>query len=692
MKRKEKSGRDTAKKKYHSIVTDLSVSIVALSAFAVTVLCVVFALLFNANIKTTLKNQVSSGAEANALTLEKYIGEMQVYAETMADSFANFRIMGEAQGGAMIRGTLMSVVNSGRVYSAYAAFEPNAFFTSTPRGLSYYAYNLGGGTEVTTANDYDSYSSGEYYQITRETQKIHVTEPYQYTMPDGSNAWMITLSAPIYVNGEFVGVANCDILADSLNSLCYECNGFQKRYQSFVDAKNLTVMNSLKPELAGQPSGAEAQISRIKNGESQVIDRSYDPVLGEEAAYCYTPVTVEGTDMEWYSGFVVSYAEVQKPLIRAILFVIVFGLFGIALMGVLCVRFLRRSMAPLKPLSKLADSIKNFQLDQIDTEVKYPNNEIGEMAARFTEMAEHLVLIIRDIDYLLDALADGNFAIKSENREHYVGSLQHLLLSMRKIRDRLGVSLSVVKTSTEQIAGSSSQIADAAQALAQGASEQASSLEELTSMVNAINDDVRNNAKSAEEASAFAGNARSAIEASNREMLSLKDAMDEIADSSMQIQTVIGMIDNIAFQTNILALNAAIEAARAGEAGKGFAVVADEVRNLAQKSAEAAQSTGTLITTSVEAVEKGRGIAAETAEALLRVAEYADKTREMISSISTASGKQADAIDQINIGLTQISSVVQTNSSTSEQSAAASSELSNEAEKLREMVAPYKFA
>lgn len=99
-----------------------------------------------------------------------------------------------------------------------------------------------------------------------------------------------------------------------------------------------------------------------------------------------------------------------------------------------------------------------------------------------------------------------------------------------------------------------------------------------------------------------------------------------------------------------------------------------------------------MITTSVEAVEKGRGIAAETAEALLRVAEYADKTREMISSISTASGKQADAIDQINIGLTQISSVVQTNSSTSEQSAAASSELSNEAEKLREMVAPYKFA
>jgi methyl-accepting chemotaxis protein len=210
-------------------------------------------------------------------------------------------------------------------------------------------------------------------------------------------------------------------------------------------------------------------------------------------------------------------------------------------------------------------------------------------------------------------------------------------------------------------------------------------------MIQAVDSEIKPNALSATQASEIAEKTKASIIESNSDMERLKDAMDEIASASAQIQTVISLIDSIAFQTNILALNAAIEAARAGNAGKGFAVVADEVRNLAQKSAEAAASTGTLINTSVQAVEKGKDIATETAEALLEVASFADQTNAMISTITEASNKQSAAIGQINIGISQISTVVQTNSSTSEESAAASTELSQEAGKLRDLVSPFKL-
>jgi methyl-accepting chemotaxis protein len=210
-------------------------------------------------------------------------------------------------------------------------------------------------------------------------------------------------------------------------------------------------------------------------------------------------------------------------------------------------------------------------------------------------------------------------------------------------------------------------------------------------MIQAVDSEIKANALSATQASEIAEKTKTSIIESNADMERLKEAMDEIASASAQIQTVISLIDSIAFQTNILALNAAIEAARAGNAGKGFAVVADEVRNLAQKSAEAAASTGTLINTSVQAVEKGKDIATETAEALLEVASFADQTNEMISTITEASNKQSAAIGQINLGITQISTVVQTNSSTSEESAAASTELSQEAGKLRDLVSPFKL-
>jgi methyl-accepting chemotaxis protein len=262
------------------------------------------------------------------------------------------------------------------------------------------------------------------------------------------------------------------------------------------------------------------------------------------------------------------------------------------------------------------------------------------------------------------------------------------LVNMLEMNNR---ALSGVRSGTAQFSASATQIAQASQTLAQGATEQAATVQELSDAVSQVAAQAGNSAELSKKAAGLSEEILENAHTGSDKMSQMMEAVRNISETSHSINQVIKVIDDIAFQTNILALNAAVEAARAGQHGKGFAVVADEVRNLAAKSAAAAKDTGTLIASSVEKAVLGERIAGETAESITKIVERINQSNKLILDISQYAGKQAEAVEYINKGISQVSEVVQQNSATAEESAAASEEMSSQAEILTRTVAQFKL-
>jgi methyl-accepting chemotaxis protein len=243
-----------------------------------------------------------------------------------------------------------------------------------------------------------------------------------------------------------------------------------------------------------------------------------------------------------------------------------------------------------------------------------------------------------------------------------------------------------LREGSSQLAVASGEVSSASQSLAQGASEQAASIEETSSSVEEMAAQTKQSAANADEAKVLAATAGAGAEKGAEAMTRMSTAIDDIKTSSDQTAKIIKTIDEIAFQTNLLALNAAVEAARAGEAGKGFAVVAEEVRNLAQRSAQAARDTASMIEESVKKADNGVAISKEVAGALDEISDGSRKVNDLVAEIAAASKEQAQGIDQINIAVGQMDQVTQQNAANAEESASASEELNAQAEELNRMV------
>ncbi len=296
---------------------------------------------------------------------------------------------------------------------------------------------------------------------------------------------------------------------------------------------------------------------------------------------------------------------------------------------------------------------------------------------------------ITDISYAMEEMEKGNFAIEINNE--FKGDFLSIKSSINSFVKIMSDTLLQIRLTADEVSSGAELVSGGAQALAQGTTEQASSVEELSSTIAEISSQVKQNADSAAKADEMAQSETSSISNSNSQMQKLMHSMDTIHNKSTEINKIIKTIEDIAFQTNILALNAAVEAARAGAAGKGFAVVAEEVRNLAGKSADAAKNTTALIEDSVSSINEGVELAQITAQDLISVVDTVETTTNVISDITKATSEQSTSLEQVTIGLSQISTVVQANSATSEESAAAAEELSSQANLLKELIARFNL-
>ena len=266
-----------------------------------------------------------------------------------------------------------------------------------------------------------------------------------------------------------------------------------------------------------------------------------------------------------------------------------------------------------------------------------------------------------------------------------------VLASLGEMQASLARVVGQVRNASDSIATGSSQIATGNADLSQRTEEQASNLQQTAASMEQMTATVRNNEDTARQASQLATSASSVAEKGGQVVNQVVSTMEDISASSRKISDIIGVIDGIAFQTNILALNAAVEAARAGEQGRGFAVVAGEVRTLAQRSAEAAREIKTLIGTSVEKVEAGSRLVADAGTTMVDVVGQVKRVADLIGEISSATSEQTSGIGQVSTAVSQLDQVTQQNAALVEESAAAADSLQQQAKRLAEVVSVFKL-
>jgi PAS domain S-box-containing protein len=473
------------------------------------------------------------------------------------------------------------------------------------------------------------------------------------------------------VNGVFVRL-DTDFRARFLNRYTIVEQGFDKAILG------MTIFDVLPPEIAhefkknfdqardtGQSVTSKLELVLPTTGQTAVMEYVYQPVKdsrGETRAYLLigTDIT-EMVKAEKVAAKVKAYQDYETKDIAE------------------------------KLLAGLDQGILKF-----DFEVEPYDDDTADAAETFGAIAEviksalaHIKSYINEINEALAAIASGDLTVMIHR--NYKGDFSPTKDAINNISSNLYQTMSRIFAAADQVLIGANQVTQTATDLASGAANQASSLIEIQSSVEVINEKTKHNASSAMEANVLSNKSTDSAREGNNAMEQMLEAMNGIKESSNDISQIVMVIQEIAFQTNLLALNASVEAARAGDHGRGFAVVAEEVRNLANRSQAAATETTSLIEDSINRVDLGSGIATATADALGAIVKNADEVLNIVTNIAKASNELTEAIGQMTSGIGQISNVVQSNSAISEEAAAAAEELNSQAELMRELIAFFKL-
>ena len=688
------------------IIIKMAILIIVLFGLSV----IIAALLSSRSLKKVTNEKLVLTAYENAYTLSNNIESS--YSQTLgfAGSLQNISALPPAFQRQAIDNALVGILQQNDKFTtAFAYFEQNTIadaqgktYQETGRDIAYEAvvYPDEAKTGFVFEKHEDAFDNfdKEYYREIKSSGKPYVMEPYVYEL-QGKPIMMISVIAPVYdVSGNFLGVAGCDVALDDLQSQNFTNAGYSSTHMVCMSEDNTILVDTLQTSTVGQLAkdcGYEQiapiadEIRSMKAGMSGKGDKSVyllnaeldNFVTGNQGYSVIVPVDLESGNL-WSLYFSIDQNEFYAQIVKDTALLTV----AVCILGILLLSIMYYSIKkPLKPIANIMAGAEKLESGNLQIHVQVDSDdELGRLAESFNATSTILNNYINDISKQLSEMADNNMAISIT--EEYIGDFSPIKTSIERIAHSLNHTLYSIIEAANQVTSNSDTVSSGAQTLSQGSSEQAEAIEELAASIERLSNDVISNAQEAEEANTTVARVSQWIETSNQEMQKMVSAMNDIRNTSTEIVKIIKAIEDIAFQTNILALNASVEAARAGAAGKGFAVVAEEVRNLAAKSSEAAKDTAALIESSIEAVKKGRSIADETAQSLVNVVEGAKDVAVFVERISTASKNQKDTLEQLTIGVNQISGIIQENSAMAEESAAASVKLFQQANTLRQLV------
>lgn len=346
-----------------------------------------------------------------------------------------------------------------------------------------------------------------------------------------------------------------------------------------------------------------------------------------------------------------------------------------------------------KPLIALSDRFDRFSKGDLESEFPVYDrpDEVGDMLKSGKEMSRVLCGVIQDLKQALTGLAAGDWTVTSQYPEMFIGDLTAIAMGMDNTISQMNETLHNMRDVSEQVSVGASGLAEAAQSLAEGATDQAGAVEELQATIANISEAVGHTAQKTKESYDQAQEYSEKADVSRGEMEKLMEVMGRINETSQQIGNIISEIEDIASQTNLLSLNASIEAARAGEAGKGFAVVADQIGKLADQSGKSAVDTRRLIEGILQEIEDGNNVAGHAAGAIAEVVEGVNHIAGTVSGLAQISSEQAESMGQVEIGINQISEIVQSNSAAAEELSATSQEMLAQAETMSNLEKQFKL-
>jgi len=443
---KKNSFRSMLRKLYFRIPFQFSIFLTAIALVALY-----FASSALSNYMTTYSmNNIATLAEINASATSEYLTLMQTEASSLSRFFGKFQSSVTspdqyAQNVQIIREVLKGTLDDQRLFGAYLALEPNALFPNTPDGLSFYAYRDGGEIKLDQLNDFKEYSTGEYYLVSKQTGKPHISEPHQYTLSSGKTVWLLTVSDPIVDGqGNFLGVANCDILLDSLSALQFDMGSYKTAYSYVLSGKDIYLSHSRDASLMGTAFtgsfGSKLDPpSQKQETTSATISRDLIFTLGKsdsgkDAYTARVPVTVAGVDDALTCVFTVDKAEPTAELDSMMLGV------GLALLGTVVVVFIimvlifRRGLRPVGKIVQFATDVMNGNLD---TEITVRSkDELRDLYTAVDGIRNTVRTLVKDTTLLTDAAANGRLSDRAD-AEQYQGEYKKLIEGVNQTIDAL---------------------------------------------------------------------------------------------------------------------------------------------------------------------------------------------------------------------------------------------------------------